>query len=292
MKNFLILSLLTLFSIFHFWADCSQSCDSMFQGTQIEFGYNSGKFISIDKDYSEATLFVPLSLSNCYTSYFDARGYRFNDGKWAASTGVGIRKNLNEFSALGINTYYDYRRGESKHNFHQIGLGFEWLNNCWDIRINGYLPISHKTQTWNFCIFDQLGDDFFATRRRIEYVYSGFDAEIGMPLFSYCDFNLYGAVGPYYYLHSHQNHLWGGSGRLELDWKSIFSFQIRMSYDRVYSTNIQGTIAVSFPLEFVCSGLCRGNYGCHRLVSQQVRRNGIILTDNCCHWTWNWNDFN
>lgn len=292
MKNFVTLSLLVIFSIFHFW-DCSQVyCDSVFQETQIELGYTTGKFISIDKDYAEVGLFVPLSLPNCYSSFLDARGYRFKDGKWAASTGVGIRKNLSEFSALGINTYYDYRRGESKHNFHQIGLGFEWLNNCWDIRINGYLPISQKKQTSEFCVFDQLGDGFFATRRRIEYAYSGFDAEIGLPLLSYSDFNLYGAAGPYYHFRSHQNHFFGGHGRLELNWKSILSFQVRISYDKVYSTNVQGMIQISFPLDSFCSGLCGEDGRCHHLINQKVWRNGIILTDHCCDWTWNWDDLN
>lgn len=264
------------------------SCDSIFQGTRFEFGYDTGNYISIDKDYAEVDVFVPLFLSNCYTLFFDVHGYRFNNGKWAASTGVGIRKNLTEFSALGMNTYYDYRRGKSKRNFHQIGLGFEWLNNCFDFRTNGYLPISKKTQTWNFCVFDQLGDDFFATRRKIEYAYSGFDAEIGKQLFSYFDFNLYSAVGPYYYLRSHQNHFWGGYGRVELDWKSILSVQIKISYDRIYRTNIQGTFQISIPLELFCSGRFSKNCGCHRLPSQQTMRNGIILTDHCCKWKWNW----
>lgn len=287
LRNFVLSSFLTIISIYQVFADCSQKCTEIFQGTQIEFGYNTGSFISIDQDYSEMRLFTPLSLSNSYTPFLDIHGYRFNNDKWAASAGFGIRRNLSELSALGINTYYDYRRGKSNHNFHQIGFGFEWLNNCFDIRINGYFPFLQKMQTSDFCVFDQLGDGFFATRRRVEYSYSGFDAEIGMPIIKYCDFNLYAAAGPYYYIRSHQNHFWGGHGSLELDWKSILSLQIRMSYDNVYSTNVQGIIQISFPLNF-----CWKNWGCHHLINQQVRRNGIILIDHCCDWTWNWDDKN
>lgn len=292
MRNLVVCCLLTLFSISSASADRFLCYDDSCQPMQIELSYSTGKFISIDEDYFEAGLFAPLSLSNCYTPFFDLRGYRFNDGKWAGSAGFGIRKNFTDYSALGINAYYDYRRGESKHNFHQIGLGFEWLNDCWDIRINGYLPVSQKTQTSIFCVFDKLGDGFFATQRKVEFVYSGFDAEIGMPLFSYCDFNLYGAAGPYYYLRSHQNHFWGGYSRLELDWNSILSLEIRLSYDKVYSTNVQGIFQVSFPLDFFCSGCCGETLGCHRLSDQQTRRNGIILSDHCCNWRWNWDDKN
>lgn len=290
MRNFVLFSLLTMVSSLQSCVDGSPSYINIFHETQLEFGYNTGKFISIDKDYSEASIFVPMSLSNCYTPFLELHSYRFNDGKWAASTGVGIRKNLTEFSVLGINVYYDYLRGESKHNFHQIGLGLEWLNDCWDIRINGYLPVSQKTHKSAFTIFDQFDDGFFATRRKIEYAYSGFDAEIGVPLLRYCNFNLYGAAGPYYFLNFHQNHFVGGYGRLELDWNSVLSLQIRMSYDKVYSTNIQGIIQFSLPLDFFCSCSCSENCGCHCSINQQVRRKGIILTDHCCNWTWNWDD--
>lgn len=288
MRNFVLSGLLTMISSFQVCADCSQCCDTIFQETQIELGYYTGDYISIDEDYCEASVFAPFSLSNCYTPFLDVRGYRFNHGKWAASAGVGIRKNLSEDSALGVNTYYDYRRGESDHNFHQIGLGFEWLNNCWDMRINGYLPVAKKRQQSSFCVFNHIGDDFFATRRKSEFVYSGFDAEVGMQFLNYCDFNVYGAAGPYYYVRSDQNHFWGGYGRLELDWKSILSAQVRVSHDKVFSTNVQGIFQITFPLDFFCSGW--ENWGCNHLVNQQVWRNGIILTDHCCNWTWNWDD--
>lgn len=64
MKNFVTLSLLVIFSLFHFWADCSQvHCNSVFQETRIELGYTNGTFISIAKDYAEVGLFIPLSLT-------------------------------------------------------------------------------------------------------------------------------------------------------------------------------------------------------------------------------------
>lgn len=286
-RNFLLSCFLTTISINQVCADCSQCCREIFQETEVEFSYNFGNYISIDENYFEIGLFAPLALSDSYTTFLDLNGYRFDDGKWASSTGLGIRKDLSERGALGINLYYEYRRGESKNDFHQIGFGGEWLNQCWDIRINGYLPVWRKTQTSQFCAFNHLRDGFFATRRRIEYAYSGFDAEIGGPLLDYCDFNLYGAIGPYYYAHSHQHHFWGGHGRLELDWKSILSLKIRISSDKVYSTNAQGIIQVSFPIDF-----CWENWKSHCLINQKARRNGVILTDHCCDWTWNWDDKN
>lgn len=292
MRNVLLSCLLAVISIDQVYAGCSQNCDAIFQEAQMEFGYYVGRYITIRKDYFEVGMFAPLSLPNSYTPFLDVHGYRFNNGRWAASAGIGLRKSLPEGSVLGFNAYYDYRRGESKHNFHQIGLGFERLNSCWDVRINGYLPILHKTQISEFCLFDQLGDGFIATRSRIEYVYSGFDAEVGASLLSPCSIHFYGAAGPYYYARAHKNHFFGGYGRLEVDWKSIFSMQVRVSYDKVNSVNAQGIFQISFPLGFFCSRSCKENWWCHHLTNQPVWRNGIILTDHCCNWTWNWDDKN
>lgn len=61
----------------------------------------------------------------------------------------------------------------------------------------------------------------------------------------------------------------------------FFSFQARISYDRVYSTNTQRIIQISFPLDFFSSSICKENRKCHRFRNQQVQRNAIILTDQC-----------
>lgn len=263
-------------------------CRAHVQDIQFVAGDYAGKYISIDRGYVEAGLFAPVLLSNCYTPFFDVRAYRFNDDRWAASAGFGIRRQLSEVSALGINAYYDYRRGEAKHNFHQIGVGLEWLS-CFDLRVNGYLPILRKTQLSEFCVFDQLGDGFFATRSRNEFSYSGFDAEVGKSLWHCRDLNLYGAAGPYYYRSSHHKRFWGGYGRLGLIWRSFLSLQIRTSYDYLHSAKVQGIFQIFFPLEVFCKGW--ESCGC-RFIDQQVWRNRIILTDHCCNWTWNWDDIN
>lgn len=256
--------------------------------SNIKASYTTGKYINIKDDYLNIGTFSPIFSSDDRILFLDAQGYRFNNGKWAASIGLANRIRLSESSSVGFNLYYDYRRGISTNNFHQAGFGVEWLNDCCDMRINCYLPVSKKTRKTSLCSFDQLGDGFFATRRKIEFAYTGFDAEAGCLLGSYCEFTLYGSLGPYYYQRTHQNHFWGGHCRFEITWKSLLSLQARVSYDRVNSTNVQGLIQISLPLEFFnpssCTSCC--------LTNQPVQRNGIILTDHCCNWTWNWNDKN
>ena len=59
------------------------------------------------------------------TPFLDARGHVFNNGKWAANAGVGLRA-LWRNRAYGINTYYDYRNTGRFHS-NQIGVGLETL---------------------------------------------------------------------------------------------------------------------------------------------------------------------
>ncbi|MDE3045922.1 MAG: inverse autotransporter beta domain-containing protein [Verrucomicrobiota bacterium] len=57
--------------------------------------------------------------------FLDARGHVFDNGKWAANAGVGLRT-LKGTRAYGINAYYDYRNTGRFHS-NQIGAGLESL---------------------------------------------------------------------------------------------------------------------------------------------------------------------
>lgn len=257
----------------------------LFEGSRLELGYNTGKWISLDEDYSEASLFTPYARTYDWIAFSDIHAYRFNDGKWGASLGLGTRYRMDDDRLFGINAYYDYRRAFATKSFHQAGLGLEWLTPYYDVRVNGYLPIYHRIQHSHCEVFDSIEGDFFAKRCHLEYAYSGIELEVGAPFLNDCDFSLYGASGPYYYACPHVDHFWGGYARLELGWKSIVSCEIRASYDKVYSTKVQGIFKISIPLDWssLCS-LCE----CESLFTQPVKRNGVILTEHCCDWKWNW----
>lgn len=289
MKSFFFKSLIALLFSCQCYALPENSSSFDLGLTRFQLGYSVGKFISIDQDYAKTGLFIPLNISPHWTSFIDVNAYRFNDCRWASSDGLGIRRIISESSLIGVNAYYDYRRGEARHNFHRIGLGFEWLNTCFDVRINGYLPVGNKTQTSSFYSFNNIGGGFFATRRKIEYAYRGFDAEIGLPFWNQCDSSLYISGGPYYYFRHRIQHFWGGFGRLMLNWNSMISVELRASYDRVYSAHFQGCVQLSIPFDFFCPSTC-GKSRCDWFLTQPTRRNGIIQTDHCCNWTWNWND--
>lgn len=250
---------------------------------ELELSYAVGDFIAIKHNYAGIGLLYPLSNLH-YNPFIDLHGYRLDNGKWAGSFGVGFRTDFNDCSVIGANIYYDYRRGNHKRSFNQIGIGAEWLTDCWDIRINGYIPVGTRVHKEN-CRFVDYGDDFFAFRWDSEFAYTGIDAEIGAPIKRWCDVEIYGAAGPYYYERCSYRCFWGGYARLEANWKSILSMQVRVSYDHVYRTNVQGVFKLSLPFDWFCSNSC-----CNPCPStwKKVYRNDMILTDHCCKWKWNW----
>lgn len=267
---------------------CSSSLFNL-SNSRFEIGYAFGRYISLDENYLELGFFSPILNSDSYQLLVDTKGYRFDNGKWGASAGLGFRTALCD-SVIGANVFYDYLRGSYKNNFNQVGVGVEWLSGCFDVRANGYFPVGTTTYYDCACVFDDFSDSLFASKSFAEYAYTGFDAEVGMNLFSYCDFNFYAAGGPYYYKRTGKNFdFWGGYGRFEVSWKDMLSAQVIVTGDKVYSTRVQGIVRLSLPFSFFSSS-CNTQCVCNEQLLRPIRRNGVILTDKCCDWTWNWDD--
>ena len=100
--------------------------------------------IGYDQGYTtlEGFFSPPEPWKGVWFPFLDARGHLFNDGKWAANGGLGLRY-LKCSRIWGATAYYDYR--DTKHGpFNQAALGLEALGEVWDFRINGYLPFGSK----------------------------------------------------------------------------------------------------------------------------------------------------
>ena len=100
--------------------------------------------IGYDDGYTTLEAFLASDPSQWrVTPFLDARGHVFNNGKWAANAGIGVRS-LWGNRAYGINAYYDYRSTGRFHS-NQTGIGLETLGELFDFRLNGYLPVGAKT---------------------------------------------------------------------------------------------------------------------------------------------------
>jgi hypothetical protein len=259
-----------------------------FQYSRLEIGYSWGDFIGISKDYAELGVFLPVLLSKEGVVFVDARGYHFSNSHWGSSTGIGVRRVICNGDVLGVNVYYDNFEGQQDSFFNRLSIGLEYLNPCWDFRVNGYFPVGAKNHGSAISVFRYPGG-FVSTCQIIEFPVNnkGFDAEIGFPLFCCCDFRIYGAIGPYYYDGNENDDIWGGFGRLEVYLNEYISFRVRSSYDKTFHSRTQVSVFLDLPFDLLCCFKCCKDC-CLRLLTDPVRRNGLMFTDDCCNWTQNW----
>lgn len=200
-------------------------------------GYNQG--------YSTLEVFLaPDPGKWCVMPFLDARGHVFNNGKWAANAGGGIRGILG-CRTYGISAFYDYRNTKKIH-YNQIGLGLETLGKLWDFRINGYLPVGKKISSPYDTQFNRFSGHRMILTRKFQFAMKGADAEAGFHFGKSRLLDFYAAAGPYYYIGNGRN-TWGGKARIRGTFKDYLTLEISDSYDGLFRNNFQGQLTFSWP---------------------------------------------
>lgn len=217
------------------------------------------------------------------TPFLDARGHIFDNGKWAANVGVGLRT-LWGTRAYGMNAYYDYRN-TGRFNSNQIGAGIETLGQLLDFRINGYFPVGPKLSDTYDSVFEGFSGHYMLTSQKIQSAMKGADAEFGFHLGKTESFDFYAAAGPYYFIGDFVPATWGGKARLSGTFKDFLTLEISDSYDRTFHNKFQGQIGFNFSLgpkskvkERGCS--CKIATILNDRMLQPVNRQEIIVIDN------------
>jgi len=180
------------------------------------------------------------------TPFLDVRGHVFNNGKWAANAGAGLRA-LWKNRAYGVNTYYDYRNTGRFHS-NQVGVGLETLGELFDFRINGYLPVGAKISDPYDTAFKTFSGHYMLLSQKYQSAMKGADAEFGFHFGKSESFDFYTAAGPYYFIGEKDPATWGGKARIMGVFKDILTLEISDSYDRTFHNKFQGQISLSFSL--------------------------------------------
>jgi hypothetical protein len=216
------------------------------------------------------------------TPFLDVRGHVFDNGKWAANVGVGLRT-LWKNRAYGINTYYDYRNtGRFRSN--QVGIGLETLGKLFDFRINGYLPVGTKTSNPYHAAFKTFSGHHMILSQKFQSAMKGADAEFGFHFGKSESLDFYAAAGPYYFIGKKAPATWGGKARIMGTFKDILTLEISDSYDRTFHNKFQGQIGLSFsfgPRSKIIKqwGTCKTADTLNDRMLQPVGRQEIIVID-------------
>ncbi|HSX26347.1 MAG TPA: inverse autotransporter beta domain-containing protein [Chlamydiales bacterium] len=213
--------------------------------------------------------------------FVDLRGHIFDDGKWAANGGIGLRSLLGG-RVFGAYVYYDYRNTKHKNIYNQISFGLETLGNWWDVRVNGYVPIGSKeSSAYDLAFSEFAGNNAFVTQK-FEYALAGANGEIGGYLVKWRDGDLYAAAGPYYLKGTLGDGIWGGEVRFRGTYKTWLALEANYSYDHVFKNIVQGQVAFSYAFGPKCrikkdeNGCCRADVGLYNRMVSPVVKNEII----------------
>lgn len=239
-------------------------------------GYNTG--------YTTAEMFLAAPPERFHTTPFiDLRGHIFDNGRWAANGGLGIRGILKD-RVYGLNLYYDYRNSKRK-NYNQISCGIETLGNRWDFRWNGYFPIGNTKSKGYHSQFDHFSGNSMYITRKFEYALLGTNAEAGFHFAQVKDVSFYGALGPYYFKGPLGPNLWGGEARLNGKYKEYVKLEVSYSYDNVFRNIVQGQFFLMIPLspkssikkKKKASSSCENTKILYERMVQPVERDEIIV---------------
>jgi len=223
------------------------------EGIGYHFGYTSlTGFFAPDRFFRENLL-----------PFLDVRGHLFDNGKWAANAGVGVRYLQNK-NVFGANLYYDFRNSSGL-NYNQVAVGVESLGRVWDLRLNGYLPVGDKDHT--------SGSHTKAALKAL-------NAEAGIHVDHFQDAPLYFSAGPYY-LNGKGKSSFGGEVRASIDlFDRYLRFEGNSSYDTIFKWVGQAQISLQIPLgnKRVCykKEPCSRSIDLHERALQNVERHEII----------------
>ena len=116
------------------------------QGSTLFLRHTAGEGLGYKKGYTTLDLFVAPSVGCAeWSPFVDLRGHVFNNGKWAANAGIGVR--YLDSVAWGANVYYDFRDTDHSH-YNQLGAGLEAIGSFWSVHVNGYWPFGRRKSSF------------------------------------------------------------------------------------------------------------------------------------------------
>lgn len=252
------------------------------QHMRVGVRYTTPKGIGYNTGYTtlEGFFATPNYIQENWLPFLDLRGHIFDNGKFAANAGLGLRY-LTQSRIWGLNTYYDYRNTNNQH-YNQISAGFETLGKIWDFRINGYLPVGKKEISVFSNSFAGFKGHYMLLHSYKKFALKGFNAEAGAHIDHFKKAPLYFAAGPYYLTGVDQT-TWGGQLRATVDlFKQYFRLEANTSYDHLFKWIGQAQASINIPFGRKERIIRKGNQSCSDRITlstravQRVDRNEII----------------
>ena len=265
------LALHTLFAESSCDAQGNEVCMAESRVHRLSISHREGGGIGYNQGYTSLDAFFSLPSKWDMVSFFDFRAHVFNDGKWAANAGLGIRKLLSNSSwILGGNAFYDYRHATHT-TFNQVGFGLELLGTKWDFHGNAYIPVGHNRRNYANPFRRFEGHSAFFTRK-YEFAFAGADVLAGRELWSCDDYLIRGALGAYFLKGHFNKKAGGGLVKVTAEITRYVHLEGQLSYDNIFKWRPQGELRINIPIGKKIK-LNRCNLSCN---SQEILSRALV----------------
>jgi hypothetical protein len=167
-----------------------------------------------------------------------------------------------------------------------VGLGLEVFGKVWEFRTNAYLPIGNKLHEHK-CTFDDFNGDFTMVQRKFEFMYTGFDTEVGARVVATEDYTVYIGTGPYYLNGKFNHQAWGIRVRFRPQYKDYVALDVMMTHDSAFNTVYQGELILSLPF-YALGSQKNKKPPCgisQRQIYQPPQRLDVIPVGRKCRWS-------
>lgn len=222
-----------------------------------------GSGVGYSRGYTSLDVFLsPKRCNRSWVPFLDLRGHVFNNGRYAANAGLGVRY-VGSSIAWGVNSYYDYRNTNRFH-YNQVGAGLEAIGSFWSVSVNGYLPVGKKQSPFSdpilsgtaagpsFGFFE--GNNFFITlsgsqglSAKRQFAFKGIDAIAAFRLLKKNYFSLDFGIGPYYFHGKYRKFAAGGKASLTARFSEYGMASVSTTYDNLFHQRVQGEVGISIP---------------------------------------------
>jgi hypothetical protein len=224
------------------------TCHSPYHMMHVGVRHTEARGVGYHDGYTTIEAFGILDHNPYFMPFLDLRGHVFNSGKGAGNVGIGERTVIPCINHIfGAYVYYDVRQENHHLNvINQVSPGIELLGKRMEYRMNGYFPVGRtKGRAYNYEFSNFQGNNILLKYKK-KFAMTGGDAEIGAHFTQSTKYDLYGAAGPYFFSGQHTSS-WGGKARLLGRYKEYVSLEASYSFDSVFRSIVQGTVAVNLP---------------------------------------------
>lgn len=273
---------------------------------KVKLSHIEGSGLGYSIGYSSLALFLSNSFDNQnLTPFLDLRGHVFNNGKFAANAGLGLRYfNCCVEQIWGVNVVYDYLQHLQHYphrSYHQVGAGIEVIGDRWDFHMNAYVPVGHKkTNIYRFKYGfyedlqrEDLSNLEFGLKATEQLALNGIDALFGYRFCHICNTDLHVSAGPYYYtgrsvkttnaFTKKRESSLGGRFMFDLIYMKYISIGAEVTYDTIFKWRGQGVVSLNIPFDIFNNWGFECTPNCFRdRLYDYIERNEIIAVD-CMH---------